>query len=109
MSIQQRIEEKLKQTFNLQHLEVENESHQHSVPANSETHFKVTMVSPDFEGKTLVARHQSAYKVLNEELQAGLHALALHMFTEPEWLKRKGISPQSPACMGGSKQDAKSQ
>lgn len=106
MSIQETIEEKLQQAYSLQHLAVINESHQHNVPANSETHFKVTMVSPDFAGKTLVTRHQSAYKVLAQELQRGVHALALHMFTEQEWQKKNGAAPLSPPCMGGSKNDA---
>ena len=106
MTVQQTIEEKLQQAFTLQHLEVINESHQHNVPANSSTHFKVTMVSPDFDGKGLVVRHQSAYKVLSHELQSGVHALSLHMYTESEWQKKNGAAPLSPPCMGGSKQDA---
>jgi len=105
MTIQQTIEQKLQQVFSLQHLEVVNESSNHNVPANSSTHFKVTMVSPDFDGKGLVARHQSAYKVLAEELQGEVHALALHMYTETEWQKKNGVASLSPPCMGGSKQD----
>ena len=102
MSVQQTIEQKLQQAFSLQHLDVVNESHQHNVPANSETHFKVTMVSPDFAGQGLVVRHQSAYKVLNAELNAGVHALALHMFTEQEWQKKNGVAPLSPPCISAS-------
>jgi len=106
MTVQQTIEEKLQQAFTLQHLEVINESHRHNVPANSSTHFKVTMVSTDFDGKGMVVRHQAAYKVLHEELQGEVHALALHMYTQPEWQKKKGAAPLSPPCMGGSKQGA---
>ena len=65
------------------------------------------MVSSDFEGKGLVARHQSAYKVLNQELQSGVHALALHMLTEQEWQNKNGAVPLSPPCLGGSKHDKK--
>jgi len=103
MTIQQTIEKKLQQAFSLQHLEVVNESSNHNVPANSSTHFKVTMVSPDFDGKGMVARHQLAYKVVAEELQGEVHALALHMYTELEWQKKNGSAPLSPPCMGGSK------
>lgn len=103
MTVQQTIEEKLQQAFTLQHLEVINESHRHNVPANSSTHFKVIMVSADFGGKGMVVRHQSAYKVLSEELQGGVHALALHMYTESEWHKKNDGAPMSPPCMGGSK------
>jgi BolA family transcriptional regulator, general stress-responsive regulator len=103
MTVQQTIEEKLQQAFTLQHLEVINESHQHNVPANSSTHFKAIMVSEDFDGKGLVARHQLAYKVLSHELQNGVHALSLHMHTGSEWCKKNGSAPLSPPCMGGEK------
>jgi len=103
MTVQQIIEEKLQQAFTLQHLEVINESHQHNVPTNSSTHFKVTMVASDFDGKGMVVRHQSAYKALSHELQNGVHALSLHMYTEIEWQKKNGAAPLSPPCMGGSK------
>lgn len=51
MKIQNTLETKLNEAFDASILQVENESHKHSVPPNSETHFKVTMVSPAFEGK----------------------------------------------------------
>ena len=36
------------------HLEVVNESYMHNVPKGSETHFKVLVVSPQFEGLPLI-------------------------------------------------------
>ena len=48
MKIQNAIETKLNEAFDARFLQVENESHKHSVPPNSETHFKVTLVSPEF-------------------------------------------------------------
>jgi len=87
------------------HLEVINESHMHSVPPNSETHFKVVMVSPQFVGKRQVARHQSIYQLLAAELKAGVHALALHTYTQDEWNARAQSAPASPECLGGSKHD----
>ena len=44
------IELSLSKAFNPAHLEVINLSHMHSVPENSETHFKVILVSPIFDG-----------------------------------------------------------
>ena len=97
------IEHMLHQSFKVESLEVVNESHVHSVPVNSETHFKVIIVSKDFEGKSKVARHQSIYAVLGEELNNGLHALALHAYSPEEWKQNIQSSPDSPNCMGGSK------
>ncbi|MDC0664221.1 BolA family protein [Marinobacter sp. SS21] len=105
MSVQQTIEQKLTDEFSVEHLAVENESHMHSVPPNSETHFKVTLVSSVFEGLGKVKRHQAIYKVLADELAAGVHALALHLYTPAEWQAKGEEAPASPNCMGGSKHD----
>lgn len=40
----------------------------HNVPAGAESHFKVTVVSEQFNGKRLVARHQWINQILAEEL-----------------------------------------
>ncbi|KMQ73873.1 BolA family protein [Marinobacter subterrani] len=105
MKIQNAIETKLNDAFDSRLLQVENESHKHSVPPNSETHFKVTLVSPEFEGQMKVRRHQAIYKVLAEELEGGVHALALHLYSPAEWEASGQAVPESPNCMGGSKKD----
>ncbi|KAG0411863.1 hypothetical protein HPB47_011001, partial [Ixodes persulcatus] len=56
--VQRRIEEKLSKALNPTELSVENESHMHNVPKGSETHFRVTVVSASFEGKSLVQVRQ---------------------------------------------------
>jgi len=100
--IYQKIREKLEENFHPQYVELANESHMHNVPANSETHFKLVMVSDGFAGQRPVQRHQAVYKVLAEELASGVHALALHLYTAEEWDKT-GSAPASPQCMGGGK------
>jgi BolA protein len=105
MKVKNAIEAKLQQAFDLHYLEVLNESYMHSVPPNSETHFKLVIVSPLFADMRSVARHQTVYKLLAYELQNGVHALALHTYSVEEWQKRQQQAPESPACMGGSKHD----
>lgn len=102
MSVQTTIEQKLTQAFAVSHLSVENESHRHNVPAGSESHFKVVLVSGDFAGLRQVPRHQAIYKVLADELKQGVHALALHTYTPEEWAAVQ-VAPASPNCMGGGK------
>ena len=104
MNIQESITEKLNAGLQPSFLEVVNESHMHSVPPNSETHFKVVAVSDVFDGKRPVARHQAIYALLSEELAGPVHALALHTYTGKEW-ETKGQAPDSPDCLGGSKHD----
>ncbi|MDH5483631.1 MAG: BolA/IbaG family iron-sulfur metabolism protein [Gammaproteobacteria bacterium] len=102
MSVEDDITLKLENALHPQHLDVVNESHKHNVPAGSESHFKVVIVSDEFNGKMLVARHRMINKILAEELQAVIHALALHTLTPEEWAE-KGVAPASPPCMGGGK------
>lgn len=101
------IERKLKTAFSPTHLEVINESHRHSVPAGSETHFKLVVVTPNFEGKGLLVRHREIYQQLDEEIKIkGVHALALHAFTPAEWEKQQNAHA-SPVCQGGAKKPPK--
>ncbi|TVP59958.1 MAG: BolA family transcriptional regulator [Halomonadaceae bacterium] len=106
MSLQQIMQQKLTAAFTPEWLQVENESHQHSVPANSETHFKVVLVSETFAGQSRIARHQSVNGLLAEEFHQGLHALTLHLYTPEQWRQRQQQSPDSPGCLGGSRADA---
>ena len=102
MSIQQQIEDNL-QNLSPLHLEVINESNQHNVPPGSESHFKVVVVSDQFEGQRLLARHRKVNDLLSVQLNGGVHALALHTMTTDEWFEKAGTSPDSPECLGGSK------
>ena len=100
MSREERIHKALTLTLSPQHLEIVNESYQHNVPENSETHFKVIIVSNNFAGLSLVTRHQQIYKLLQDEMQQGLHALSLHTYTPDEWTKTSAVA-ESPKCRGG--------
>ena len=100
MTIQESLERKLSEGLDASHLEVVNESHQHNVPPGSESHFKVVVVASDFEGRSLVQRHRQVYGLVAEELEAGVHALALHTYTEADWAAL-GQAPDSPNCLGG--------
>ncbi len=99
MSIQVEIEQKLQQGIAVEYLVVENESHRHAGPA-ADSHFKLTVVSEDFVGKRPVARHQLIYKLLADELQGPVHALALHLYTGEEWRTRGEQAPDSAPCSG---------
>ena len=101
MNVEETIVKKLKDNFKILHLEVVNESHMHSVPKNSETHFKVTIVTNDFEGKRLIQRQRLVNQLLAEQLAGPVHALAQHTYTPEEWNNKNGISPDSPNCLGG--------
>lgn len=88
MSIQSVIEAKLKEKFSPERLIVINESHLHAghhhtgggeetFDGTGETHFRVRIVSPAFAGMSRVERHRAVNEALAEELQGGVHALAI--------------------------------
>ncbi|QGM81096.1 BolA family protein [Otariodibacter oris] len=100
MSIENSIITKLTENFNPIVLHVENESHNHHAGKGAESHFKVTLVSSTFDSMRTIARHRAIYTCLADELNAGVHALALHTYTELEWQNMGEVAPKSPNCMG---------
>lgn len=105
MTVQQTIESKIGASLAPAHLEVVDESHMHSVPPGSESHFRLVIVSDRFEGLALVQRHRRVNRILEQEFQDGLHALSLQTLTASEWAQRAGQTMASPPCRGGSKAD----
>ena len=97
------ITQKLQSHFEPLHLEVINESKNHNVPKNSETHFKVVVVSTKFDGLKLIERHRAVNTLLRDELKTGgVHALSIKAKTPEQWKKNNTVEP-SPKCLGGSK------
>jgi BolA protein len=83
-------------SFDVENLFLENESFMHNVPPNSETHFKLVIVSNDFVELTNVKRHQAIYNALNSTMSR-IHALSIQAFTINEYLKNPVIL-ESPDC-----------
>ena len=49
-------------------------------------HWYATIVSPEFEGKRAIARHQRVYATLGSRMQTDeVHALSMKTFTPAEW------------------------
>ena len=89
------------QILNPSHLSLDNESQQHAhYFEGKESHFKLIIVSSDFAGLRLAARHQQVYQAVAPYLTANggtVHALAIHAYTPDEW---QGQNPASPNCAG---------
>jgi BolA protein len=83
-----RIEAALRARFAPTIIEVADDSFRHAGHAGAapggETHFNILLVSSAFVGLNRVARSRAVYEVLNQELQAGLHALSLVLRTPDE-------------------------
>ncbi len=98
------INNKLVQALHPEFLDVINESYMHNVPAGSESHFKVVIVSKAFQGQRLISRHRQVNQILQQELAHHIHALAIHTYTPEEWQALKA-APDSPMCLGGLKRE----
>lgn len=103
MTVVQTIQKMLTSRFKNAEIEIINESDHHSVVPGSESHFRVVIVSDEFNGIPLLGRHRLIYETLSVPLKNGVHALALHTYTPREWKQRNEHSPTSPVCRGGSK------
>lgn len=82
MSVKSLLEAKLKLAFRPKALDVRDESSQHEGHSGwregGETHFRVYIISPEFEGKSRVQMHRMVNEVLEDELAGPVHALAIH-------------------------------
>ena len=88
MNRAKRIESKLTEIFAPSSLSVTDESHLHAGHAGArpegETHFRVEIVSETFAGQSRIGRHRAVNEALRDELDAGLHALAIRAFSPGE-------------------------
>jgi BolA protein len=98
--MQQHLTEQLETSLNPTHLEVVNESGNHSGSA-TESHFKLIVVSHYFSDLRLIDRHRFINQLFKEEL-GHIHALAMHTYTPDEWAM-KGGAPASPQCSSKTK------
>jgi len=48
-------------------------------------HFEALIVSPAFEGKRLIARHQLVYTALGDRMRDEIHALSMKTLTPDEF------------------------
>lgn len=101
MDVQTIIENKITANIPVDFFYIENESFRHAVAADSQSHFKVTLVSPSFENMPLIARHRLINELLKEQLAGEVHALALHTYTPAQWQQRDRKIPDSTHCLGG--------
>ena len=61
-----------------EHLEVSGDGH----------HFEALIVSPLFEGKRPVQRHQLVYQALGDRMREEIHALSMRTLTPDEFAAR---------------------
>ena len=77
------IEEKIKQKLKTIFVEVAD--------LRGGDHIQVIIVTPEFEGKTLVEQHKMVYDIFSNEMKSNeIHALTLKTYSPTQWEKVKG-------------------
>lgn len=81
MTVAQEIERILRDSLDIDHLQIVNESDHHIGHAGhdggGESHFHLIIRSKSFMGLSRVAQHQKIYNLLSELLKHKIHALAI--------------------------------
>ena len=104
---QQRIHDILSTNLTPSFLDIKDETHLHSVPKDSESHFNIVIVAEHFDGMNRISRHRRVNQLIHDEFSQGLHALSLHLYSPREWAEKTTAVPDSPVCKGGSRHDSK--
>ena len=91
MNSEQRLAEihtRLESALSPETLQVEDEGHMHighEGAKDGRGHFRVLVVSDQFQGKNLIARHRLIYQAMGDLMQTDIHALAIDAYTPDEF------------------------
>ena len=95
-TIELKIIKNLNESMNISSLKIINESFMHNVPKDSESHFKVIIVSDDFKNLSQINRHKLVFSNL-DTIMNDIHAISIQSFSEDEYRKNPAIL-DSPEC-----------
>ena len=75
------LEDKLREAFSPESLEIINESHLHAGhvgdDGSGETHFRIKIVAAAFDSMSRIDRHRAIMAIAEPKMAEGLHALAI--------------------------------
>ena len=95
-SIENKIINTLNECMNICSLKILNESFMHNVPKDAESHFKLVIVSNDFNNLSHIQRHKLVYNHLGN-IMNDIHAISIQSFNEDEFKLNPTIL-DSPEC-----------
>lgn len=91
MTVETLMRERLMVALEPTRLDVTNESHLHaghaSSPGTGESHFRLLIVSPVFEGRSRIERHRLVNAAIGDLLKNRVHALAIEAYAPSEPLR----------------------
>jgi BolA protein len=81
------IRQRLSAHLDPESIEIEDQSHLHAGHAGAASgggHFEVVVVTQDFSGLNMLARHRLVYDALGEAMHNEIHALSIKAYTPDE-------------------------
>ena len=89
MEIKVEIKKRLEEKLDLIHFEIKDFTGRHLNHKLHEGgfHLETTIVSDDFNDKTLIERHRLVYDAMGELMKHEIHALSMKTLTREEWEK----------------------
>ena len=94
--IELKIIKNLNESMNISSLKIINESFMHNAPKDSESHFKVIIVSDDFKNLSQINRHKLVYSNL-DTIMNDIHAISIQSLSEDEF-RQNPVVLESPEC-----------
>ena len=87
MEIKKEIKKRLEEKLDLIHFEIKDFTGRHLNHKLHEGgfHLETTIVSDDFNDKTLIERHRVVYDAMGELMKHEIHALSMKTLTRDEW------------------------
>lgn len=58
---------------------------EHVQVAGDGQHFEAIIVSPAFQGKSMIQQHQIVYQALGDRMREEIHALSMKTLTPEQW------------------------
>ena len=104
------LEERLISKLEPSLLVIENESHRHKSRGEAESHFKVLVVSEQFNSLSVIDRHKLVHQaVAKDDGSMPCHSLSIKAMTAKQFDDKPDVLSQfqTPPCLGGSKFDKK--
>jgi BolA protein len=87
MTVIETVREKLTRELSAEHIDIIDNTWMHKghAAAQGRSHLHITIVSPAFQGVSLLDRHRKVHQVLSEEMGPLIHALELKTLAPQEW------------------------
>ena len=84
-----RIKNLLESNLNIHSISIDDLSNQHKNHNNDGGgHYKINLISDDFENISLLDRHKKIYLILKNMIKKEIHAVSLNLSTVKEYTKK---------------------